>query len=220
MQRQQRTNYKRQTLSPSTPPEIADFKWIIESSSGFEIILVVTGPFGGHVFQGIPAFTRSDDPTLPFSAVLSIDDPVAGTAHLTLLYAAPLLPSYTLTIPVADPSLKGRHGGRLRASETVWTDPSPAPENIIPSGFSNDGTSLFITPSPVPAIVNGSDPSTVFNTTTGEQGTYGGWTGTEIIIGFPSNFVNNGDVIELAVEDEHITTPSGGKLQPFNYVAP
>lgn len=219
MQRQQRTNYKRQTLSPSTPPEIADFKWLIESSSGTEIVLALTGPFGGHVFQGIPAFTRSDNPTLAYSAVLAIDDPEAGTAYLTLLYAAPLPASYTLSLPVADPALKGRHGGRLRASETVWTDPNPIPAPLVPSTITNDSITIAIEIVGAPPIVNGSSPTSIVNLNTTEVGTFQTYGGGVVYVDFTASGITNGDQIELAVEDTHITSPDGGKLQPFSYLA-
>lgn len=221
MSRQQRTNYKRQRPTPSTPRQFNDFVWTIQSTTETSQTVLITGDWTGAVYDGIPEFRIVGTENTLDSAVLTPPDPPETTATMILSWVDPVDPDFVLELPFRSSKLRNTFGGGLSAARETWRAPEPPPDLIDPSFVEVVLTTLKVALTTSSPLLGYENPAEVLrNVTTGEWGTYLSWDLVNLLLDFPVSGLNSGDLIEGGSVSTRIFNSDGGHLNTYSFAIP
>lgn len=221
MSRQQRTNYRRQRVTPSTPRQYSDFVWSITDVTGAEVTLSVAGDFTGFVYEPAPAFFMPDEVNPVISTVFT--PPAApgdpGTIVLTFTYG--LISNNAVELSARSDNLRNAFGGGLSAGKIIWIAPPPPPAFLTVSSHSEVMTTCYIvlsTTSVNVGVFNAGD--VIQNQSTAEWGVIQGWDGVNLIVDFPTYGLTSGDTIICYADDARVFNSDGSHLAAFDFIIP
>lgn len=221
MARQQRTNYRRQRLTPSGPRQYNDFLWSINSVAGEVITLDITGDFTGSVWIPNPPFWLPDEVNPLVSNVYTPPAAPGDPASLVLTFTDGIGSNVYLELPVRSDNLRNGFGGWLSAGRVLWIAPPPPPAFLTVSSHSEVMTTCYIvlsTTSVNVGVFNAGD--VIQNQSTAEWGVIQGWDGVSLIVDFPSWGLTSGDTIICYADDARVFNSDGSHLAAFSFLIP
>lgn len=221
MSRQQRTNYKRQRTTLSTPRQYNDFVWTITSVEESSQTLEIKGDFTGVVYDGMPAFAIVGSSNTLDSAVFNPPGGPGDVATMVLSWNDPVDPSFVLELPFRSPKLRNSFGGGLSAGRETWVAPTPPPALIDPTFVEVVSNTLKVALTTSSPILGYENPGEILrNVTTGEWGSYLSWDLVHLLLDFSVSGLNSGDLIEQGSVSTRIFNSDGGHLNTYSFAIP
>lgn len=218
MARQQRTNYRRQRLTPSAPRQYSDLAWTITDVVDNAVTIEVSGDFTGAVYESFPAFAL-------VGTINALDDVTfyhdGNPSHVGTMIASFLddLPaSFVLQLATRSTKLRNTFGGGLSAGKETWIGPPDPPQNMEYGGHSNTSSLLsldLVTTSANVGYFNAGD--VIQNQTTSEWGNPVSWNGISLGVEFSLSNLTSGDIIHVYGPDARIFNSDGGHIAEMTF---
>lgn len=215
MNRQQRTNYKRQRMPVGTLVPQQGMTWTPQSAVGNFMVLQIWEDPQGLVLDGVPPIVSGTTGRTAIGATLLA--PVPFTPYALLQIEWDTIPDPGEWLILASPwnGLRNRYGGQMNAARMKWPSGTAYDFNIVPAPAIHSPTELEVNFYSAFGPVCLGDGFQVQNTTTIQWGSFTGWFGPLAIFNFPAG-VHAGDVIDIPAGQVMLTTPYGGVPDSFN----
>lgn len=219
MNRQQRTNYLRQTTTTVQPQALYSLTWTVVASIGAVLTLKIEGMLNGLVLNGVPALIPEISGRVPVSAVIVPGPSPDLYQFLEVTFDGALANSDLYTLEMPSPSLRNRWGGVLNSGKQAFPTPFIFSDEIAiayaghtPTQLQIDFFSQFL-----PVCIG---PSPILeNNATFELGTFVGWSGGWAVFDFSLGLAS-GNQISWPSAQASFKNQFGGTLTGGSFVIP
>jgi hypothetical protein len=209
--RQQRTNYKRQTIGTSQTQPLSSMLWWVESLAGDTAQLRILGPRDSLVLNGVPDVKPTDIGANPVSCQLTTSPSPDLYSILEITYDVDISAAASWLLEQASPALRNRQGGMMAPAVQPFPNPAFANVDIEMSVVSWSGAELLMSLSGAVSPLCIGAGWTITDTTQIMDSSPAEWLGSEVLFLFPYT-LNVGDVITWAEDTTRVKGQWGGKL--------
>lgn len=209
--RQQRTSYLRQRLPTSSPEALNALLWTIDSTSGAELQLKVSGQMNGLVLNGFPAIVARNSTRHSIACVQLTSPSPDDYALFTVTFDGVLANADLYTLAIPSQAIRNQWGGCLAPSKQAFPTPFIFSDEIVMQVTYWDASVLrvdFISQF-LPVCIGPN--AIVQNETTADVATFEGWLGNEAEFVFPLG-LNAGDLITWPGNQNSFKNQFGGTL--------
>jgi hypothetical protein len=128
--RQQRTNYKRQTIGTSQSQPLLSMSWWVEGLSGQTAQLRILGPRDSLVINGVPDLKPQDIGANPISCEFAPSPSPDLYSILLINYDVDITAARIWALDQGSPALRNRQGGMLAPSVQPYPNPAFSSQDI------------------------------------------------------------------------------------------